>query len=69
MTVRLDETKVAREVDTAHISPEPVDPGDVVAVSLTPPLQPPPNLYTSPVAALLQRAHHRPTTEDWCNGP
>jgi hypothetical protein len=66
MTVRLDEAKVAYEVNTAHIDTEPVDLADVVTVPLTPTLQPPPQSYPTPVAALLQRAHHRLLTGGWC---
>ncbi|MDX3170257.1 hypothetical protein PV736_36920 [Streptomyces scabiei] len=66
MSVRLDEAKVAYEVNTAHIDTEPVDLADVVTVPLTPTLQPPPQSYPTPVAALLQRAHHRLLTGGWC---
>ncbi|MCQ9132879.1 DUF6197 family protein [Streptomyces hilarionis] len=66
MTVRLDEAKVAYEVNTAHIDTEPVDLADVVTVPLTPTLQPPPQSSPTPVAALLQRAHHRLLTGGWC---
>lgn len=68
MTMRLDEAKVAYEVNTAYIETEPVDLADVVTVPLTPTLQPPPESYPSPVAALLQRAHHRLLTGGWCSG-
>lgn len=68
MTVRLDEAKVAYEVNTAHIDTEPVDLADVVTVPLTPTLQPPPESYPTPIAALLQRAHHRLLTSGWCSG-
>lgn len=67
MTVRLEEAAVVYEVNTAHIPTEPVDPGDVVAAPLTPTLQPP-TPYPTPVAALLQRAHHRLLTGGWCSG-
>ncbi|MEU5632130.1 hypothetical protein ACH47C_23470 [Streptomyces rishiriensis] len=66
MSVRLDEAKVAYEVNTAHIDTEPVDLADVVTVPLTPTLQPPPQSYPTPVAALLERAHHRLLTSGWC---
>ncbi|MFJ8855681.1 hypothetical protein [Streptomyces sp. NPDC102437] len=65
MTVRLDEAKVAYEVNTAHIETGPVDLADVVTVPLTPTLQPP-DSYPTPVASLLQRAHHRLLTGGWC---
>ncbi|MBT2369958.1 hypothetical protein J7E88_33005 [Streptomyces sp. ISL-10] len=68
MTVRLDEAKVAYEVNTAHISTEPVDLGDVVTVPLTPALKPMPDHCSTPVATLLQRAHHRLLTGGWCTG-
>ncbi|MGA4867268.1 DUF6197 family protein [Streptomyces lavendulocolor] len=68
MTARLDEASVAYEVNIAHIPTEPVDLADVVTVPLTPTLQPPPASYPSPVAALLQRAHHRLLTGGWCSG-
>ncbi|GAA3140090.1 DUF6197 family protein [Streptomyces echinatus] len=68
MTARLDEAAVAYEVNTAHIPTEPVDLDDVVTVPLTPTLQPQPESYPTPVAALLQRAHHRLLTGGWCSG-
>ncbi|MGW8065952.1 DUF6197 family protein [Streptomyces ziwulingensis] len=68
MTARLDEAAVAYEVNTAHIPTESVDLSDVVTVPLTPTLQPPPESYPTPVAALLQRAHHRLLTGGWCSG-
>lgn len=68
MSMRLDEANVAYEVNTAHIETEPVDLADVVTVPLTPTLQPPPESYPTPVAAVLQRAHHRLLTGGWCSG-
>ncbi|MEW1761550.1 hypothetical protein AB0393_34260 [Streptomyces cyaneofuscatus] len=67
MTARLDEAAVAYEVNTAHLATEPVDLGDVITLPLTPTLQPPPP-HPTPVAALLQRAHHRLLTGGWCSG-
>ncbi|MFJ8563056.1 hypothetical protein ACIRD0_37485 [Streptomyces microflavus] len=67
MTIRLEEAAVAHEVRTAHISTDPIDLGDVLTVPLTPTLQPP-TRYRTPVAALLQRAHHRLLTDGWCTG-
>ncbi|MFJ3498809.1 hypothetical protein ACIPPJ_35280 [Streptomyces sp. NPDC086091] len=67
MSVRLDEAKVAYEVNTAHIETDPVDLADIVTVPLTPTLQPPQS-YPTPVAVLLQRAHHRLLTGGWCTG-
>ncbi|MGW2770566.1 DUF6197 family protein [Streptomyces sp. NPDC001275] len=66
MTVRLDEAAVAYEVNTAHIPTEPVDPADIVTVSVDTEPAPLPDLYPTPVAALLQRAHHRLLTSGWC---
>ncbi|MFI5634849.1 hypothetical protein ACIA8E_36980 [Streptomyces sp. NPDC051664] len=63
MTVRLDEAKVAYEVNTAHIPTEPLDLADVITGPI-----PLPDLYLTPVAALLQRAHHRLVTGGWCSG-
>ncbi|MFJ6889599.1 hypothetical protein ACIQRC_32755 [Streptomyces californicus] len=68
MTLRLDEAAVAYEVNTAHIPTEPLYLGDLGTVPLTPALQPPPTPYPTPVAALLQRAHHRLLTGGWCSG-
>ncbi|MFB7745390.1 hypothetical protein [Streptomyces sp. NPDC056132] len=67
MTVRLEEAAVAYEVNSAHIPVDPVDLADVVTLPLTPTLQPP-TPYPTPVAALLQRAHHRLLTGGWCSG-
>ncbi|MCX0247967.1 DUF6197 family protein [Streptomyces drozdowiczii] len=67
MTARLDEAAVAYEVNTAHITTEPVDLADLVTLPLTPTLQPP-TPHPTPVAALLQRAHHRLLTGGWCAG-
>ncbi|MER5293554.1 hypothetical protein ABT382_15950 [Streptomyces pharetrae] len=68
MTVRLEEAAVAHEVRTAHIHTNTVDLGDVITVPLTPAPTAPPQLYTSPVAALLERARHRMETRGWCAG-
>ncbi|MFD5891109.1 hypothetical protein ACFWHQ_34810 [Streptomyces sp. NPDC060334] len=67
MTVRLEEAAVAYEVNTSHIPTEPDDLADVLTVPLTPTLQPP-TPYPTPVAALLQRAHHGLLTGGWCSG-
>ncbi|QNT98400.1 hypothetical protein HEP81_08173 (plasmid) [Streptomyces griseofuscus] len=71
MAARLDEAAVAYEVNTAHILIEPVDLADVVTGLLdTVPVvigtDPLPDLYPTPVAALLQRAHHQLLTGGWC---
>ncbi|MFB1044406.1 DUF6197 family protein [Streptomyces chrestomyceticus] len=74
MTVRLDTAAVTYEVNTAHLATEPVDLADVVtgpgepAVPGRPAARPLPELYPTPVAALLQRAHHRLLTGGWCTG-
>lgn len=65
ITMRLDEAAVAYEVSTAHIATDPVD---VVTVPLNPTLPPQGPTYPTPVAALLQRAHHRLLTGGWCTG-
>ncbi|MDQ1033632.1 hypothetical protein QFZ75_000048 [Streptomyces sp. V3I8] len=71
MTVRLDEAKVAYEVNTARPDTV-VDLADVVTVPLTPTLQPTPapadDLSPVGVAGLLERAHHRMQTSGWCAG-
>ncbi|MER5509342.1 hypothetical protein ABT052_28995 [Streptomyces sp. NPDC002766] len=65
MTVKLDEAAIAYEVNTAHLATTPLDLADVVTgpVDTAPAL---PKLYPTPVAALLQRAHHRLLTGGWC---
>uniref|UniRef100_UPI003F49AE06 DUF6197 family protein n=1 Tax=Streptomyces achromogenes TaxID=67255 RepID=UPI003F49AE06 len=65
MTVKLDEAAVAHEVRTAHIDTAPLDLADVITAPLTPA---PPQTYTTPVATLLERAHHRMETGGWCAG-
>ncbi|MFF7928764.1 hypothetical protein ACFZDP_48310 [Streptomyces mirabilis] len=66
MTVRLDEAKVAYEVNTAYIPTEPVDLADVITGPLDTGPAPLPDLYPTPVAAVLQRAHHRLVSGGWC---
>ncbi|MFD5516338.1 hypothetical protein [Streptomyces sp. NPDC127066] len=68
MTARLDEAAVAYEVNTAHIPIEPVDLADVVTGPIDTGPVPLPELYPTPVAALLQRAHQRLLTGGWCSG-
>jgi hypothetical protein len=68
MSVRLDEAKVAYEVNTARIDTEPVDLDDVVTGPLDTGPAPLPQPYPTPVAAVLQRAHHRLLTGGWCSG-
>lgn len=68
MDHRLDQAAVAFEVNTAHIPNEPVELTDVeqtqAPVPTVVPLQP----HTTPIAAILQRAHTRLTTVGWCTG-
>jgi hypothetical protein len=66
MTVKLDEAAVKYEVNTAHIATEPVELADVVTGPVDTGPAPTPDLYPTPVAALLQRAHHRLLTGGWC---
>ncbi|MER6280653.1 hypothetical protein ABT202_30885 [Streptomyces sp900105245] len=66
MTLRLEAAAIAHEVNTAHLAPGPVDPADIITVPDAP--APPPPTYTTPVAALLERAHHRMQTAGWCAG-
>ncbi|WOT40669.1 DUF6197 family protein [Streptomyces coeruleorubidus] len=69
MTVKLDEAAVAHEVRTAYLHTSPVDLTKVVTVPLTPTSPAtPPQTYTTPVAALLERARHRMETDGWCAG-
>ncbi|MFI6359538.1 hypothetical protein ACIBJF_44770 [Streptomyces sp. NPDC050743] len=66
MTLRLDEAAVEYEVNTAHIDTEPMDLADVVTVPIDTGPALLSELYPTPVAALLQRAHHRLLTGGWC---
>lgn len=71
MSVRLDEAAVAYEVNTSHIETDLVDWGSVITAPLepaAPSVAPMPAPYPTPVAALLQRAHHRMLTGGWCSG-
>ncbi|MFJ4773494.1 hypothetical protein ACIP88_31035 [Streptomyces uncialis] len=68
MTLALEEAAVAYEVRTAHIPTTPLDLAAVITVPLAPVPQPPPDPHPTPVAALLQRAHHRLLTGGWCGG-
>ncbi|MFI6254299.1 hypothetical protein [Streptomyces sp. NPDC051016] len=71
MTVRLEEAAVAHEVRTAHLSTDPVDLAEVITAPYAPVTAPPaapPATYRTPVAALLERAHHRMQTAGWCKG-
>nr|WP_223279797.1 hypothetical protein [Streptomyces sp. SDr-06] len=71
MTLRLEEAAVAYEVNTAHIPATPVDLADIITTPTAPVIPelaplPEPEPYSTPVAALLQRAHHRLLTGGWC---
>ncbi|MFF6794301.1 hypothetical protein ACFY9C_35125 [Streptomyces filamentosus] len=66
MTLRLEHAALVHAVNTAHLPTPTTSPGDTVP--LTPTLQPAPTPYPTPVAALLQRAHHRLLTGGWCTG-
>ncbi|MFE3121793.1 hypothetical protein ACFXHD_00015 [Streptomyces hydrogenans] len=66
MTLRLEYAALAHAVNTAHLPTPTTEPGDTIP--LTPTLQPAPTPYPTPVAALLQRAHHRLLTTGWCAG-
>jgi hypothetical protein len=66
MTARLDEAAVAYEVNTAHIDTKPVDLADVVTGPIDTPPAMTPDLYPTPVAAVLQRAHQRLISGGWC---
>lgn len=68
MTARLVEAAVAYEVNTAHIATKPLDLADIVTGPVDTRSAPLPDLYPTPVAALLQRAHHRLLTGGWCAG-
>ncbi|MFD5426388.1 hypothetical protein [Streptomyces sp. NPDC127084] len=68
MTARLDEAALAYEVNTAHIDTSPIVLADVVTGPIDTGPAPLPELYPTPVAALLQRAHHRLLTGGWCSG-
>ncbi|MFF4442850.1 hypothetical protein [Streptomyces sp. NPDC001621] len=57
MTLRLGAAAIAHEVNTAHLAPDPVDLADIITVPDAP-APPPPPTYTTPVAALLERAQH-----------
>lgn len=62
MTVRLQETGLAVDVNTAHLPA--VDWTEAVTVPVAAPV----DLYPTPVAALLQRAHARISRAGWCKG-
>ncbi|MDX3232518.1 hypothetical protein [Streptomyces sp. ME19-01-6] len=67
MTVRLETAALAVDVNTAHILTTPIDLADIVRIPdaiATAPV----DLYPTPVASLLQRAHQRLTNHGWCAG-
>ncbi|MFE3776267.1 hypothetical protein [Streptomyces sp. NPDC059122] len=66
MTVRLDEAVIEYQVNTAHIDTAPVDLADVITGPVDTAPTPLLDLYPTPVAALLHRAHHRLLTDGRC---
>nr|WP_256340495.1 hypothetical protein [Streptomyces sp. 2231.1] len=74
MTLRLEAAAIAHEVNVAHLATDPLDVADIITAPDAPALQPPvtsttlTELYPTPVAALLQRAHNRLLTGGWCSG-
>ena len=66
MTVRLDHAAQQHEITTAHLEAPPLDLAEVITTTLPEAPRPLPDLYPTPVAALLQRAHHRLATRGWC---
>jgi hypothetical protein len=67
MTIRLEEASLANDINTAHIATEPVDLADIIRGPVDTP-RTPVDLYPTPVANLLQRAHQRLTRDGWCAG-
>jgi hypothetical protein len=65
MTIRLEEASLANDINTAHIATAPVDLADVIRGPVDAP-RTPVDLYPTPVANLLQRAHQRLTDDGWC---
>lgn len=65
MTIRLEMASLANDINTAHIATEPTDLADIIRGPVDTP-RTPVDLYPTPVAALLQRAHRRLTDEGWC---
>ena len=66
MGARLDHANVAYEVRTAHlVSADPI-PEILAPPIVTPAVEPCP--YTTPIAALLHRAHTRLERDGWCKG-
>ncbi|MFD5814743.1 hypothetical protein [Streptomyces sp. NPDC127038] len=68
MSERLNEAAVAYEVNTAHIDTQPLDLADIVTGPIDTGPARLPDLYATPVAAVLQRAHQRLVTGGWCSG-
>jgi hypothetical protein len=64
MTDRCQVADIGFDVDTAHV---PVDYTEHLLAPLSLP-QTDPDPYTTPVAALLQRAHQRNVKAGWCRG-
>lgn len=65
MTVRLQVAGLAVDVNTAHLSHEPVDWADVVRGPVDHP-PPAPAPLPTPVADLISRARHRMLVGGWC---
>jgi hypothetical protein len=65
MTIRLETASLANDINTAHIETPAVDLADVIRGPVDTP-RTPVDLYPTPVAALLQRAHQRLTDDGWC---
>jgi len=66
MTVRLQGALIRLDIDSAHTE-QPVDLVDVIRVPVAVPTVAEPE-YTTPIAAILQRAKHRLQTDGWCTG-
>lgn len=69
MTLRLEQALTRLAVDTAHAetaAPQAVNPEAVAAYAAS--VRPAPDLYPTPVAALLQRAAARLAAGGWCRG-
>ncbi|MGA4864124.1 DUF6197 family protein [Streptomyces lavendulocolor] len=67
MNVRLEQAGLAFEVNTAHLpAAEPILPGPLTPAPPAP--APAPAEYTTPIAAVLQRAITRLQEAGWCTG-
>ncbi|MFB7896098.1 hypothetical protein ACFC1B_07185 [Streptomyces xiamenensis] len=71
MTLRIEQALTRLAVDTAHPETQPAEVAEVSTEALTAHTTrntPAPDLYPTPVAALLQRAANRLETGGWCRG-